>query len=46
MSLSNMRQVSGACTAFGSIAKEYPNADDKIRKEAQAERTKLKCPAA
>jgi tol-pal system protein YbgF len=45
MSLENMRQIPGACTAFGSIAKEYPNADDKVRKDAQAERNKLKCPA-
>jgi len=43
MALANMRQISGACTAFGSIAKEYPNADDRVRKEAQAQRAKLKC---
>jgi tol-pal system protein YbgF len=43
MALENMRQTAAACTAFGSIAKEYPNAEDKIRKDAQAERTKLKC---
>jgi len=45
LTLVNTRNVSGACTAFGAIAKEYPNAEDRIRKEAQAQRTKLKCPA-
>jgi tol-pal system protein YbgF len=45
LTLANMRNVSGACTAFGAIAKEYPNAEDRIRKEAQTQRTKLKCPA-
>ena len=44
MALANLRQTAGACTAFGSIAKEYPDADDKIRKDAQSERAKLKCP--
>jgi tol-pal system protein YbgF len=43
MSLEKMRQTAAACTAYGSIAKEYPNADDKIRKDAQAARANLKC---
>jgi tol-pal system protein YbgF len=43
LSLEKMQQVPGACTAFGSIAREYPAADDKVRKDAQAERSKLKC---
>ncbi|TAL02883.1 MAG: tol-pal system protein YbgF [Rhodospirillaceae bacterium] len=44
MSLERMRKVSEACIAFNSIPKEYPDADDKIRKDAQSERAKLKCP--
>ena len=45
MSLAAVNQVSGACTAFRSITKEFPNADDKVRRQAQAQRTKLKCPS-
>ncbi len=43
MSLEAMRQTAPACTAYGNIAREYPNADDRVRKDAQAARTKLKC---
>ena len=43
LSLEKLDKSDGACTAFGSIAKDYPDASDPDRKAAQTERTKLKC---
>jgi tol-pal system protein YbgF len=44
MSLANIGQTQGACTALGRLNKEYPDAGDQIRRSVQQERTKLKCP--
>jgi tol-pal system protein YbgF len=43
MSMSKLNQKDGACTALGRINKDYPDAPDTVIKQAQAERTKLKC---
>ena len=43
MAMAHLNQQQGACTALGRIAKEYPDADDKIRTAAKTERTRLKC---
>lgn len=43
MSLEKLNQKDGACTAWGRIAKDYPDADPGIVKSANTERQKLKC---
>ncbi|MCC6913684.1 MAG: tol-pal system protein YbgF [Rhodospirillaceae bacterium] len=43
MSMSNLGQTQGACTALGRLAKDYPKAPDEVAKPAAAERAKLKC---
>jgi tol-pal system protein YbgF len=43
MSMSKLNQKEGACTALSRISKDYPDAPDAVLKQAQGERTKLKC---
>lgn len=43
MSMANIGQAQGACTALGRLNKEYPDAGDQIRRSVQQERQKLKC---
>ncbi|MDX2224793.1 MAG: tol-pal system protein YbgF [Rhodospirillaceae bacterium] len=43
MSLANLGQTKEACTALSRLTKEYPDANDQIRRGAQQERQKLKC---
>ena len=43
MSMANIGQTQGACTALGRLNKEYPDAGDQIRRSVQQERQKLKC---
>jgi tol-pal system protein YbgF len=43
MSMSKLNQTQGACTALSRIGKDYPDAPATVLKQAQAERTKLKC---
>ncbi|MHB1204117.1 MAG: tol-pal system protein YbgF [Rhodospirillaceae bacterium] len=43
LSLEKLNQNDGACTAFGRITKDYPDASDQVRNGVKAERTKLKC---
>ncbi|MCA0201779.1 MAG: tol-pal system protein YbgF [Proteobacteria bacterium] len=43
MSMSNLGQTQGACTALGRLAKDYPKAPEEVAKPAAAERAKLKC---
>ncbi len=43
MSMSNLGQTQGACTALNRLAKDYPKAADEVSKPAAAERAKLKC---
>ncbi|MGE4061763.1 MAG: tol-pal system protein YbgF [Rhodospirillaceae bacterium] len=43
MSMSNLGQNQGACTALNRLAKDYPKAPDEVSKPAAAERAKLKC---
>jgi tol-pal system protein YbgF len=43
MSLSRLGQGKEACTALGRLTKEYPDAPEQIRRNAQQERTRLKC---
>jgi tol-pal system protein YbgF len=43
LSLEKLNQNEGACTAFGRITKDYPDASDQVRNATKAERTKLKC---
>ncbi|MGE3475162.1 MAG: tol-pal system protein YbgF [Rhodospirillaceae bacterium] len=43
MSMSNLGQTQGACTALGRLTKDYPKAPDEVAKPAAAERAKLKC---
>ncbi len=43
MSMSNLGQTQGACTALGRLSKDYPKAPDEVSKPAAAERAKLKC---
>jgi len=43
MSMSKLNQTQGACTALSRISKDYPDAPATVLKQAQAERTKLKC---
>ena len=43
MSLDKLNQKDGACTAWGRITKDYPDADAGIVKSANNERQKLKC---
>ncbi|MDX2145324.1 MAG: tol-pal system protein YbgF [Rhodospirillaceae bacterium] len=43
MSMAQIGQGQGACTALSRLTKEYPDAGDQIRRSAQQERQKLKC---
>lgn len=43
MAMANIGQTQGACTAFGRLGKEYPDAGDQIQRSVQQERRKLKC---
>lgn len=43
MSMSQLKQTQGACTALSRIGKDYPDAPAAVLKQAQGERTKLKC---
>ncbi|MGE3333324.1 MAG: tol-pal system protein YbgF [Rhodospirillaceae bacterium] len=43
MSMSNLGQTQGACTALGRLTKDYPKAPEEVAKPAAAERAKLKC---
>ncbi len=43
MSLEKLSQREGACTAWGRIIKDYPDAEAAIVKSANTERQKLKC---
>lgn len=43
MSLANLGQTKEACTALSRLTREYPDANDQIRRGAQQERQKLKC---
>jgi tol-pal system protein YbgF len=45
MAMANIGQTQGACTALGRLSREYADAGDQIRRSAQQERQKLKCPA-
>jgi tol-pal system protein YbgF len=43
MSMSNLGQTQGACTALNRLTKDYPKAPEEVSKPAAAERSKLKC---
>ena len=43
MSMSNLGQNQGACTALNRLVKDYPKAPEEVAKPAAAERAKLKC---
>ncbi len=43
MSMSNLGQNQGACTALNRLVKDYPKAPEEVSKPAAAERAKLKC---
>lgn len=44
LSMARLGQTDGACTALTRLATEYPSANDTIRRRAQTERARLKCP--
>jgi len=43
MSMAQLKQTEGACTALGRIAKDYPDAPEAVLKSSRGERTRLKC---
>jgi len=43
MAMDKLNQQQGACTAFGRIKKDYPEAPAAIAAQANAERARLKC---
>ena len=43
LSMAQLGQIDGACTALTRLATEYPSANDTIRRRAQTERARLKC---
>jgi tol-pal system protein YbgF len=43
LSLEKLNQNPGACTAFGRITKDYPDASDQVKAQVKTERAKLKC---
>ena len=44
LSLSNLNRKDDACIAFSELAKQYPNAAQNVKRRAELERQKLKCP--
>ena len=42
-SLGAAKKTNEACTVFGKLAKEFPNAAAPVKRKAELERTKLKC---
>ncbi|MFL2770299.1 MAG: tol-pal system protein YbgF [Rhodospirillaceae bacterium] len=43
LSMAQLGQSDGACTALSRLATEYPEANDTIRRRAQTERARLSC---
>ncbi|EKE67509.1 tol-pal system protein YbgF [Oceanibaculum indicum] len=44
LSLSNLNRKQDACVAFSELTKQYPNAAQSVKRRAELERQKLKCP--
>lgn len=44
LSLSNLNRRQDACVAFSELTKQYPNAAQSVKRRAELERQKLKCP--
>lgn len=44
LSLSNLNRKNDACVAFSELTKQYPNAAQNVKRRAELERQKLKCP--